>query len=219
MNPACIALVKCSHHLFLILYYIIWVANILRTSFFRANDAAHFSLLRVRICTTKLSQNPGKSGKHLQVDVHATKVCRIHMKQLTVSAVHLGMYMKRERPNSWLFSLIGRGVAAHSLYQVWKGYFIARGCDRHHFVWIRWWEDKVTWHVWIWFITTWSPGWVTKDWIRRITSGLDHSLISANTHYADGRDKTQISTRFVGACYHAPNMFGTVDMEKVSWWN
>jgi len=40
--------------------------------------------------------------------------------KLTVSAVHLGMYVKRECPNSWLFSLIGSGVAACSLYQVGK---------------------------------------------------------------------------------------------------
>jgi len=99
---------KHDHSLFLILCYVIptgGAANISRPFFLRANNAAHFSLLRVRICTTKLCQNPGKSGKHLQVHVRATKVCRVRMKQLTM-AVHLGMYVKRERPNSWLFSLM-----------------------------------------------------------------------------------------------------------------
>jgi len=110
---------KHNHSPFLILCYVIptgGVANISRPLFLRANNAAHFSFLQVRICTTKLCQNLGKSDKHLQVDVRATKVCRVRMKQLTVSAVHLGMHMKRERPNSWLFSLMRSGVAIRSLY-------------------------------------------------------------------------------------------------------
>jgi len=60
---------KHDHSLFLILCYVIptgGVANISRPLFLRANNVAHFSLLRVRICTTKLCQNQGKSDKHLQ---------------------------------------------------------------------------------------------------------------------------------------------------------
>ena len=106
--------------------------------------------------------------------------------------------MKREPPNSWAFSPMQR-VAANLLYQVWKR--MSPYCSRSQqpsFFQICWWEE-VKCHWQIWFITAWSPAWVTEDQIRRITLlDLDHTLIFANTHCGDGGGKSQFAARFVG---------------------
>jgi len=90
-------------------------------------------------------------------------------------------------------------VAIRSPYQVWKGIPYRLHWSRQLSLFrIRWWEEA-TCNGWVRFITAWSPAWVTKDWIRGVTPlGLDHPLISANTHCGDGGDKFRFAARFIG---------------------